>query len=131
MFTHSTRRLIARIGIAALLFAQTALAAYACPVTAGPAETLHAAMAEDAHTAMPGCDESKSDGASLCLQHCQASGWSVQATPQPPVEKVALLPVVFIEPTPPAREPAPTALAALLERATSPPPLLRFCVLRI
>lgn len=131
MFNQSTRRLIARIGIGALLFAQMALAAYACPVSAGPAETSHAAMADDTHTVMPGCDESGSDGASLCLQHCQASGWSVQPTPQPPVETVALLPVVFIEPMPPARELAPTTLAALLERATSPPLLLRFCVLRI
>jgi hypothetical protein len=131
MFTHSTKRLVARIGIAALLFAQTALAAYACPVIAGAVEMSHAAIADDAHTAMPGCDESNSDGSSLCLQHCQASGWSVQPTPQPPVETIALLPVVFIEPTPPAREFAPTTLAALLERATSPPPLLRFCVLRI
>jgi hypothetical protein len=131
MFTNFTKRLVAGIGIAALLFAQMALAAYACPVTAGPVEMSHAAMADDAHGAMPGCDESGPDGAGLCLQHCQASGWSVQPTPQPPVTAVALLPVMFIEPTPLACDIAPPALATLFERATSPPPLLRFCVLRI
>ena len=130
--TRALKLLVARIGIAALLFAQLALAAYACPVTAGPVEASHAAMADDAHGAMPGCDESGPDNVNLCLQHCEASGWTVQPTPQPPVTAVALLPVVFVAPVPPARDDiVPHTLATLLERETSPPPLLRFCVLRI
>jgi hypothetical protein len=139
MVTLSIKRLAARIGIAALLFTQFAVAVHACPLTAAPVDYSHAAMADNLHAAMPGCEESGSGiiesgdtgNTNLCMQHCQTGSQSVQTTPQLTVPAIAMVALAIIEPAPSVCDSPTQEQLTLLERATSPPPLLRFCVLRI
>ena len=124
------KRLIAKVGIVAVLFTQFAVAAYACPVLA-PHESAPATTAGDMHAAMPGCHEQNDNNLNLCLQHCQAGSQSVQTTPQSTVPAMATAPMAVIEPMQPEEILGITVLSALPERATSPPPLIRFRFLRI
>jgi hypothetical protein len=132
MINPTLRRLIAKIGIAALLFTQMAVAAYACPVSSTH-ERAPATMAGDMHAAMPGCHKQEQDDSNLnlCLQHCQAGSQSVQTTPQVSVPAMATMPLAIIEPAQLESTLGITGLSALHERATSPPPLIRFRFLRI
>ncbi len=131
MTTPSIKRLAARLGIAALLFAQLAVAAYACPVMAAPGEMTPAAISDDMHAAMPHCEESDSGTTNLCMQHCQAGSQAVQTSPQTPLPAVAMLPFAVFELPLPVSSPGVVVLSTLPERETSPPPLLRFGFLRI
>jgi len=126
MLTLTLRRLIAKTGIAALLFTQLAVAAYGCPVSA-PNESKPAAMADDIHAAMPECEKHDGSNSNLCLQHCQAGSQSVQTTPQLNVPAFALIPVIVMAPVQPVSNLGITVPSALLTRETSPPLLIRFC----
>ena len=132
MINPTLKRLIAKIGIAALLFTQLAVAAYACPVSSTQ-ERAPATVAGDMHAAMPGCHKQEQDDANLnlCLQHCQAGSQSVQTTPQVSVPTIAAMPMAVIEPVQVETTPGITVVSVLPERATSPPPLIRFRFLRI
>lgn len=127
MFTRTLKRLIAKIGIAAVLLTQLTVAAYACPTMTNPDELTHAAMADDA--AMSGCTELDTSNPNICLQHCQAGSQSVQTTPQVSVPVIVMVPLAILEPVQPVCGLGVTVLSALHERETSPPPLVR--VLRI
>ena len=131
MLNLTLKRVIAKIGIAALLFTQMAVAAYACPV-APTHERAPATVADDMHAAMPGChkQEQQDDNLNLCLQHCQAGSQSVQTTPQVHVPAMAAIQLAVIEPVQLEAAPGITVVSALPERATSPP-LVRFRFLRI
>lgn len=130
MLTLTLKRLIAKTGIATLLFTQLVVAAYACPVVASH-ERAPAAKANDMHAAMPGCHKQDDTNLNLCLQHCQAGSQSVQTTPQVSVPAMATMPLAIIEPAQLESTLGITGLSALPERATSPPPLIRFRFLRI
>ena len=131
MLTHSLKRLAARIGVAALLFAQLAVAAYACPVLMNSGETANVMTAEDMHLSMPGCEESDSGNPNLCLEYSQAGSQAVQSTPQAPLPAVVMTPVALVNLPQPANRPGIIAMSMLPEPETSPPPLLRFGFLRI
>lgn len=131
MFNRTLKRLTARIGIVALLFTQLAVAAYACPTVASPDEMTLAAMVDDMNAAMPGCSEVDTNNPNICLQHCQAGSQSVQTTPQVSVPAIALMPLAFLEPVQPVSGLGVTVSSVFLEREASPPPLVRFRVLRI
>jgi hypothetical protein len=132
MFTQAFKRLIARTGAAAMLFTQLAVAAYACPAIEGPANMISAAIADDMHAAMPGCDMRDTDNPNLCLQHCQAGDQSVQTTPVVSIPVLAAISTLaVIDPAQLQSSPGIAALSFLPEHATSPPPLIRFGVLRI
>ena len=131
MLTRAFQRLIAKIGIAAVLFTQLAVAAYACPALMNEDESAPAAMANDQHAAMPCCEALETGISNICLQHCQAGYQSVQSAPQVMIPPVATMPLAIIEPVQPVSGPGVTVLSALLERETSPPPLLRFRFFRI
>ena len=126
-------RLIAKGAIAAFLFAQLAIAAYACPVVQGPAGVIAAANAQSMHEAMPGCEMGTVvSNVNLCLQHCQAGDQSVQTLPQLDVPALAAV-ASFALPEPAVNH---TGTNAVLGTAWSvlvplPPPLIRFGVLRI
>jgi hypothetical protein len=134
MTTRAIQRLAARIGIAVLLFAQLAVSAHACTALTGPLDDTRAVAADSLHAAMPGCEEADSNDSGnsvLCLKHCQSDSQSVNTSSQAGVPAVALPPPLIVAQI---RRPCETdnpVLASLLERETSPPPLLRFCVLRI
>jgi hypothetical protein len=132
MFKHSLKRLFAKTCIVAVLFTQLAVAAYACPTVDGPASVIAAAMTDDMHATMPGCEMRDSGNPNLCLQHCQAGDQSVQTLPHVEVPAFAAISMLtVIEPAQRDSNPGITVASALPERETSPPPLLRFGVLRI
>lgn len=131
MFTRSLKRLIARIGIAVVLFTQLAVAAYACPTLVGVDDSAPVAVADTMDAGMPGCEQLDTDNPNLCLQHCQAGSQSVQTTPQVSVPPVVMMPLAIIEPVQPVSSLQNAVLPVFLERETSPPRLIRFGVLRI
>jgi hypothetical protein len=133
MFTQTFKRLLAKSVIAAVLFTQLAVAAYACPAVEGPAAVIATMIADDAmHAAMPGCEMGDNDNPNLCLQHCQAGDQSVQTLPHVPVPAFAAVPThIAIEPVQVFAGPGISVALALPDRVTSPPPLVRFGVLRI
>ena len=130
MLNPTSSRLIAKIGIAVLLFTQMAVAAYACPVSSTHERPL-ATTAGDMHAAMPGCHKQDDTNLNLCLQHCQAGSQSVQTTPQVSVAAMATMPLAIVEPLQLEAALGISVVSALPERATSPPPLVRFRFLRI
>jgi hypothetical protein len=68
--SHAIRRLAAILALAAFAFAQLAVSAYACPMTAQPAM-----QDQPAPDAQGGCPEFSS--ANLCEQHCAYGSASV------------------------------------------------------
>ncbi len=127
--SKALRRLAATLGIAAVLFAQLAVAAYACTANAGAERGMPVAAAGVMHAGMPGCGEPEGGGnPNLCLQHCRQS---VQTAPQGSVQAVSAIPVAILEPIQPAFSPGITVWSVVPERETSPPPLVRFSFLRI
>ena len=146
MLTRSFRRLMARICIAALLFSQLAVAAYACEGWPGQADSgMHAqaqAMPAAHHADMPAHDgcamDPVNDGApaepvypNLCQEHCQAGDRSVQGTLQVAAAAVAVLPILRIEPLQFSSSSGQLVLPVLLARSTAPPLSVRFSVFRI
>jgi hypothetical protein len=134
MFSQIFKRMVAKATMAAIMFAQLAIAAYACPTVDGPASVIAAARADAAmHAEMPGCGMRKSDSnPNLCLQHCQAGDQSVQTLPPVAVPAfVALSTWTLIEPVVAQADPGIALISAWPHHATSPPPLVRFGVLRI
>ena len=132
MFTHSVKRLLAKACIAAVLFSQLAVAAYACPTVGDPAPIIAALTTDDMHASMPDCEMRDTGNPNLCLQHCQAGDQSVQTLPHVEVPAFAAISTLtVIEPAQRDSNPGITVVSALPERETSPPQLLRFGVLRI
>ena len=131
MSIKALHQLVAKIGIAAVLFTQLAVAAYACPVLTGPDRNMSARMAAAGHASMPGCEKADAGSPNLCLQHCQAGTQSVESAPQLPMPAASTLLLTIVEAVQPVAGFGITALSVLAERETSPPPLIRFRVLRI
>ena len=127
--TRTLRRVIAETSVAAVLFAQLAVAAYACPNIEGPAAVIAAASAQ----AMPDCDMGNSaSNSNLCLQHCQAGEQSVETQPHVAVPAFAAISIVVLcEPVVPRAGFGITHISAWFRHAALPPPLSRSGVLRI
>src|SRR6266478_2745228 len=96
MSIRALHRLIAKIGIAAMLFTQLAVAAYACPVLTGPDHNMSARMAAG-HASMPGCEKAEGANPNLCLQHCQAGIQSVESAPQLPMPASSAMLLMIVE----------------------------------
>lgn len=75
----SLRRALCRTLVGVLLFAQMAIAAYACPSPSG-AVTAQAVQASAPQMA-PDCDQLDRDAANLCVEHCQFGQQSVDQSP--------------------------------------------------
>lgn len=118
-----SRALAAIVTIFSLLFAQLAVAAYACP-------RLEAAVQQ---AAMPGCAEMQMQEAALCHTHCDAAGQSLDRPDLPQVQ--AFVPAalsVVLSPEPRAQLRAhPDAGQPPLTRSTAPPLAIRHCCFRI
>ncbi len=126
------RHLIAKLGIAVMLFAQLAVAVYACPGLTGQPENAPAPMASDQHVAMNGGgEELDANNPNTCQQHCQAGNQSVDRASNTNVPPVAMVPLTIVEVVRPASALGVTILPVLLERETAPPPSIRFSVFRI
>jgi hypothetical protein len=133
MFRQTFKRIIARMSVAAVLFTQLAVAAYACPAVEGPAAVIAATSADAMRAAMPGCEMNDNTGSpNLCLQHCQAGDQSVQTLPQVAVPAFAAVSLIVVfEPALSEAGRGNALLPAPPAHAVSPPPLIRFGVLRI
>lgn len=131
-------RALARLLVGVLLFAQLAIAAYACPAGLS---ALGAGMPLAASTAapMPGCDgmldamgaAMDRDDAALCAEHCKVGQQSDQAsTLTLPAVVLSVLHTVAwnTEPALPPRS-AAAPLSALV--AACPPHTLLHCVYRL
>ena len=119
------RRAAALLGIAALLFTQLAVSAYACPGD-------EATQASDATVSMAGCDEMGAAPSPLCHPHCTQGQQSLDKpeVPNPP-------PAVFIGfASWPALADAATDISlAPLDACADPPPepplAIRNCCFRL
>lgn len=110
-----TRLFASMIAVVALLFAQLAVSAYACPMTG---------MADMADTEM---------NANLCERHCDYGNASLDQAKAPSVQALAADSGVRIAPVRASPQPQVTArtLRAAWPAAGPAPPLIRFTVLRI
>ena|SRR5688572_1117538 len=141
--TRATLRRVAAGLAAVLLYAQVAIAAYACPglasAAAGEPAPTAAGSAFPAAVPMPNCDGMNGAmGAALdpaapnlCAEHCKYGQQSDQAsTLSVPAAVLALL---YAVPTLPAQAVPPRAAAASLSAlvAASPPHAIAHCVYRI
>ena len=132
MFTRAFKRLIAKIGIAAVLFAQVTVAAYACPGLADMQRGAPAAMATGQQSTTHGdCQGMDTDNPNLCRQHCNDGDQSFQGAPHVTIFPLMTMPLVIVEPLQPVSARGVISLPGLLERATAPPPIIRFRVFRI
>jgi len=131
MLTRAIKYFAARIGIAVLLFAQLAVAAYACPLVMTSGEIAGVLTAEDMHLSMPGCEEADRGNPNLCLEYSQAGSQAVASAPQAPLPTVFMTVVAVVDLQPPAHHSYIILPSLLPKRESAPPPLLRFGFLRI
>ena len=127
--SRELRRLVCRILAGVVLFAQLAVAAYACPDLGAPAMAVAADM-----QAMPGCDQMDPEAAALCAEHCRFGQQSADTASPPAVQPAIpmllyLLPGEAMAPLMSAG-PAPAPDSAMLA-APPPPHAILHCVLRI
>ena len=127
-----TRKLVSLLGIVAVIFAQLAASAYACPLQVVGLDEAGAVVGAP----MVGAPEANSSGRdpkspALCQKHCENGQQSVSDTPQPlaffTLESAFVITIAMD-----AAAPLPaTALAPSLLRTTSPPLSIRHCCFRI
>lgn len=146
-FPRVLSKQICRVLIGVLLFAQLAVAGYACPGLSGmKVMAEEGAMARTAVTApmagdamekssamAPGCDQVDPDAANLCAEHCRYGQQSADTAPAPMVfaPVPALLYTLPLEP-----EPIPGSVRAFPASdaglaAPPPPHAILHCVFRI
>ena len=146
--SRALSKTVGRLLIGVLLFAQFAVAGYACPGLPGmkamagdgamssmamPAQTTGGATEKSAAMG-PGCDQIDQDAANLCAEHCRFGQQSADTAPVPVV--LAAIPT-FLYSLP--LEPAPLlgscrsmpAPDANLAAAPPPPHAILHCVFRI
>ena len=145
--TRATGKLISRMLMGVLLFAQLAVASYACPglkgmqsMSSGSAATATLMVAADASSdsqtagMRPDCDQMDPDAANLCAEHCRQGQQSADTTPAPLVG-LAVATFLYSIPLEPQHSlgsgrssPAPDAR---LHAAPEPPHAILHCVFRI
>lgn len=133
--SRATSQSVSRLLIAVLLFAQFAVASYACPSLMG-----RAAMAAGqggmvmAADMAPGCDQIDPNAASLCAEHCRHGQQSID-TANVPAAFSAIPALLYSVPIEPAHSPGSgrsfLAPDASLVAAHSPPHTILHCVFRI
>jgi len=118
------RKWVGILGVVALLFAQLAVASYACPLAGQGDPTTVAANSTDSPNAL----DPNQPG--VCLEHCKAGTTTVDQS-QPPVMQAPLVlgPLVRVADIrlPLVRRTLPQPDA---DHLTSPPPAILFCVFR-
>ena len=120
------RRGAAFLALVSVLFAQFAIASYACP---GPAAMATAAVSPMAD--MPGCEESApaAERTALCQAHCQQGDQALEhsgASLGGAIASMSYPVVARMEPAP-ADVPSSRAPDPMLERPTGPPLAVRHC----
>lgn len=128
--TRRCRLLTVLLSLCALLFAQTALAAYACPAVAKAAE-----IAQMAEAGMP-CAESPAlavddEQPGLCHAHCRGEPPSADHYQLPALATLDQLGAVLTVASPPVLGGASSPQVPLLRRGAAPPLAVRYCCFRI
>lgn len=139
--TRAIRKSVGRLLIGVLLFAQLAVASYACPGFSGSVSTMAVAattgtpaqVAAEGSTTMAACDHFDASAANLCAGHCQHGQQRADTAPVPVVH--AAIPTFLyslrIEPEhllgSGRSHPAPDASLAA---APAPPHAILHCVFR-
>ena len=126
---------IARLLIGVLLFAQLAVASYACPGLTPVRTSANGAAATAVPAAMPpGCDQMDPDAANLCAAHCQQGQQSAD-TASPPVLAASIPSFLYSIPLEPQQSlgsgRSPPAPDAGLAAAPEPPHAILHCVFRL
>lgn len=141
LVTRAIRKTVSRLLIGVLLFAQLAIASYACPglsaisSTGAPDATASARVqaAVEPSPSMAGCEQIDASAANLCAGHCQHGQQSADTAPVPVVH-AAIPTFLYSLPIEPEHllgsgrsHPAPdVSLAA----APPPPHAILHCVFR-
>ena len=143
--SHALRQSVSRLLIGVVLFAQLAVASYACPGlkvmdsvgNGGAATAMHGVVADTAAepAAMPsGCDQMDPNAANLCAGHCRQGQQSADTATVPAVSLgiPTFLYSLSLEPQHSLGSgrsfPAPDAR---LDAAPEPPHAILHCVFRI
>lgn len=145
---RAPRKSICRVLIGILLFAQFAVASYACPRLSDTASIANGypatltAVAVDSQGAvsvstagiLSDCDRMDQDAGNLCAEHCRQGQQSVDSAPAPVMQAAmpTLLYPLFLEPehTPGFGRSFP-AHDARMAAAHAPPHAILHCVFRI
>ena len=148
MLSRALSKAIGRLLIGVLLFAQLAVASYACPSLPGTASMAEAspemamvataapenANAPESADMPPGCELSDQDAANLCAEHCHFGQQSAH-TALAPVVHATIPTLLYLLPVEPAHMPGSgrsfPAPDANLAAAHPPPHAILHCVLRI
>jgi hypothetical protein len=127
--SRSTRFLAAVLTVFSLLFAQLAVAAYACP---GMNLSTPMAMAMNGAD-MPGCAEVQAPPTGLCQSHCDTGNQATDTPNSQPVAPFVATALISIVASVSQALPAQPGHAArtLLTRTTQPPLAIRNCCFRI
>lgn len=130
VFSRCTRKLIAGLGLAAMVFAQVAVAAHACTVLA-PLEAPDASVSMHAGQDAGPCGDMNPGQDNLCFRHCQNSQPTLDHHPSPLVIAVAV-PVYYVDQLdrPDVVTSALNRSRELLARVTAPPLSVRHCCFR-
>ena len=128
-FTRALTRQIGRVLIGVLLFAQFAVASYACPGLS----TMPAMMSSGAVAMSPDCDQIDRDAANLCAEHCRHGQQSVDTAPVPVVAMPApaLLYLLPLEPEPSLGSARAFSAPDPVLAVRPPPHSILHCVYRI
>ena len=129
--SRAIRKSISRMLVGVLLFAQLAVASYACPSLSGM-ESADVSMSMPSMP--PGCDQIDSDAANLCAEHCRQGQQSVDTAPTHAVS-AGIPTLLYSIPSEPQHAlgsgrsfPAPDAS---VDAPPEPPHAILHCVFRI
>ena len=143
--SRALRQAISRLLIAVVLFAQFAVASYACPAlklmgsvgNGGAATAMHGVVADNAAepAAMPpGCDQMDPNAANLCAEYCHQGQQSADTANVPAVSP-GISTFLYSLPPEPLRSLGSgrsfPASDARLDAAPEPPHAVLHCVFRI
>ena len=119
-----TRKLVSLLGIVAVVFAQLAVSAYACPMQfIGDDDTVAAFE--------PNSSGRDAESPALCQKHCENGQQIINDAPQP-LAAVTSAPAPDVTPTiNQAEQSSAVAVSPSLLRVTAPPLAVRNCCLRI
>lgn len=127
--SRALTKIIGRLLVGVVLFAQLAVASYACP-----GMTDWAAVATAASDMPPGCEQMDPVTPSLCAAHCQPDPQSAD-TMAAPMVKAGMPNVLYLIPLAPQRSlgdgRSPPVADACLAAAPEPPHAILHCVFRI
>lgn len=126
---YSLRKIVSFFAIAAVLFTQLAVSAYACPMLLKPFATpLQMQMNSDSDQA---CDDMAMNQSALCQHYCEDSQQIVNDAPvdQPSITLTSLFVINFTAMV--SSFESSLIIAPSLHHATSPPLAIRNCCFRI